>query len=239
MVTPLMYDLNVLLKTSENENCIDSVIRLNLSENCEFNYNQRSDGGNILKIKTLFVCKSDRKYDDDDDNEANANDFVNDSSILLLVKLMNEYAQNTKFELSIAWTDPSTSQSIVNPKSICLQKTTIDDEFEEKEEAVMLAQTTTKNKIDYFDNGSIRKAVLVSRYVQILRQWILKNNKRKKSKSKQNNSEQQQLNVFVSEEFEDKFQSFASYFKREAMLIADDKTLNKEISVLRSLYNNK
>merc|ERR1712204_75988 len=105
-------------------------------------------------------------------------------------------------------------------------------------EAVMLAQTT-KNKIDYFDHGSIRKAVLVSRYVQILREWILKNNKRKKSKSKQNNSEQQQLNVFVSEEFEDKFQSFATYFKREAMLIADDKTLNKEISVLRSLYNNK
>merc|ERR1712154_235854 len=58
-----------------------------------------------------------------------------------------------------------------------------------------------EEKLDYFDNISIRKAILLSRYVRVLRDWILKNNKRRKSKSKK-----EDLNVFVSAEFQDKFQ---------------------------------
>merc|ERR1712062_278570 len=87
---------------------------------------------------------------------------------------------------------------------------------------------------DYFDNISIRKAILLSRDVHILRDWVLNNGKRRKSKAKK-----EDLNVFVSNEFESKFQKFATYFKQESKFIHNDKTLNKEISVLRSLFNNK
>merc|ERR1712228_91045 len=208
MVTPLMFDLNVLLKTTDNENCIDSFYRLNSDSHSDFKYHQRSDGGNILQIKTLFVSK--QEYDQTDDEEE---DFINNVRPLLLIKLNPLYVNKYNFELIISFINPSTSQCIQNSKSMMLQKSRNEDDF---------------------DNISIRKAILLSRYVRVLRDWILKNNKRRKSKSKK-----EDLNVFVSAEFQDKFQKFAAYFKQESKFIHNDKTLNKEISVLRSLFNNK
>ena len=235
MVTPLMFDLNVLLKTAENENCIDSVYRLNShSVGADFEYNQRSDGGNILEIKTLFVCKREC-----DENEDENDDFFNDTRPLLLIKLDPLYANKFNFEVIISFTNPSTSQSVQNQKSLILQKSPNEDEFDDSEEykddaLLNKAKDDDANDGDYFDNISIRKAILLSRYVRVLREWILKNNKRRRSKAKK-----EDLNAFVSAEFQEKFQKFAAYFKQESKYIHNDKTLNKEISVLRSLFNNK
>merc|ERR1712228_319915 len=159
MVTPLMFDLNVLLKTADNENCIDSVYRLNSDSHSDFKYHQRSDGGNILQIKTLFVSK--QEYDQTDDEEE---DFINNVRPLLLIKLNPLYVNKYNFELIISFINPSTSQCIQTSEIMMLQKSTNDDE-EYKDDAH-----------DYFDNISIRKAILLSRYVRILREWIADNN---------------------------------------------------------------
>jgi len=73
----------------------------------------------------------------------------------------------------------------------------------------------------YFDNPQVRKAVLLWQYVDILHAWI-------------DNSSP--LTAIVTEDWKDKFRTFAAYFESEARQLKD-RHLDNELQILNQLIN--
>eukprot|EP01083_Nonionella_stella_P028650 78916_1 len=76
---------------------------------------------------------------------------------------------------------------------------------------------------DYFDHVGIRKAVLLTRYIQLLKQWMAQDNKRGNK-------------LYVSQEFKAIFASFIVYFKEEMKCIQDS-VLEKEVTLMQKLID--
>ena len=84
---------------------------------------------------------------------------------------------------------------------------------------------------DYFDNLGIRKGVLLSKYVNICKEWI----KSTKDEEKEKNSNDGDIKI--NEKYGNIFNKFMKYFENE-MIIINDKTLYKELEIIKYLRNN-
>merc|ERR1712154_203726 len=90
---------------------------------------------------------------------------------------------------------------------------------------------------DYYDNLSIRKAVVLSRYIRILRDWV-ENDAGKSSGGGTLKPTKSRGGTIVSTEFQSRFEEFTAYFQKELKLINDDE-LTRDLNVLRHLLDRK
>ena len=91
---------------------------------------------------------------------------------------------------------------------------------------------------DYYDNMSIRKAIVLSRYIRMLRDWVQNDNDRKKSSTKLAAANSRRAGSIVSAEYQTRFEQFTSYFQNEAKFLDDD-ALTSDLNVLKFLFNRK
>eukprot|EP01084_Bolivina_argentea_P034485 63823_1 len=78
------------------------------------------------------------------------------------------------------------------------------------------------NDNTYYDNISIRKRIVLIKYIELLNEWV----------ARDSNSENTNLNV--SDQFKTQFEIFLKYFTHQLDQIKDD-TLNQEIDILNNL----
>merc|ERR1712083_327359 len=90
---------------------------------------------------------------------------------------------------------------------------------------------------DYYDNVSIRKAIVVSRYIRMLRDWV-QDNDRKKSAGKNLTTTKARNGGIVSNEYQSRFEAFTAYFESECKLMNDDE-LARDLNVLKMLFDRK
>merc|ERR1712032_686799 len=88
---------------------------------------------------------------------------------------------------------------------------------------------------DYYDNLSIRKAIVLSRYIRVLRDWI-QNDERKQSTGGTllPTKSRGRSESFVSNDYQRRIQAFLKYFERESEQIEDDE-LTRDLNVIRHL----
>ena len=125
MVTPLVFDLELNLKSEDYE--IDKVYGSDKAN---------TQNGNIMKVNTLFPSKT------TSDGE------VKGGVILLKLKKRND-KQNGNLNLSVSYKDRD-GKEFTNAQDII---------FTEKDE--------------HYDNTGIRKAILLTRYVNVIKNWIM------------------------------------------------------------------
>merc|ERR1712228_919678 len=74
---------------------------------------------------------------------------------------------------------------------------------------------------EHYDNNGIRKGILLSRFVTLIKEWI----------QNDDNAEKQ---LSVSLEYKQKFTKFQKYFESE-MKVLNDESLSKELNILSTL----
>ena len=215
MVTPLVFDLNLDLKSDDYD--------------IEMVYGSDSlngKKGNFMKVNTLFPSKS------SEEGEVKGG--------IILVKLKEKTQnKNRKLELEVSYKDRN-GKEYKNTQTINFN--------------------TIKNE-EFYDNSGIRKAIVLTRYVNILKNWILyeriENNYNKKifliesskgiidffyttEEVRKILGEHERVSVVlkVSEEYKEIFRKLKEYILKENKEIKDD-VLNKEIEILDILINNK
>jgi len=234
IVTPLLFDVRVALDEHAH---IAAVWRINEDQyDEEYKYLRAKHKQQILQLNTLFLTR--RKYDDDDDNCAN-------KRYLLLIKLASIEHYNVAVHMT--WQHNQHNNNNTNASGslsaeILLQKTTqssspssVEEEDGNNQNQKPLlngSAAATQRGADYFDNHSIHKAVLLSRYVSVLREWAASNNAQHAPALHQHHQHQQHH----SHHHAQRVQQFVEYFKREAQCI-DDMKLEQEINVLHSMLN--
>ena len=125
MVTPLVFDLELNLKSEDYE--IDKVYGSDKAN---------TQNGNIMKVNTLFPSKTTTEGE------------VKGGVILLKLKKKND-KQNGNLNLSVSYKDRD-GKEFTNSQDII---------FAEKNE--------------HYDNTGIRKAILLTRYVNVIKNWIM------------------------------------------------------------------
>eukprot|EP01084_Bolivina_argentea_P128904 227772_1 len=93
------------------------------------------------------------------------------------------------------------------------------------EQVIDLTQNEEKQK-DFYQSIGIRKAVLLCRYIDMMREWI-----KVDGRSVQKDREPK---LIVSAELKKEFAQFAEYFEKEMHEIRDE-TLQKELEIIRKL----
>ena len=211
MVTPLVFDLNLNLKSDDY--------------NIKMVYGSDSSNGNkgnLMKINTLFPSKSSEK------GEVKGG--------IVLVKLSKKTEKrNGKIKLEVTYKDRN-GKKYKNTQTI---------NFDE-------------NKTEeFYDNSGIRKAIVLTRYVNLLKNWIL-------YERSGNNTfiigpkkgivdiiyteneitnilgehERMSVELKISKEYKELLRSMKEYIQKENKEIMDN-DLNKEIELLDELINYK
>ena len=127
MVTPLVFDLNLDLKSDDYD--IEMVYGTD---------SPNKQKGNIMKVNTLFPSKSSEEGE------------VKGGIILIKLKAKTEN-NNGKINLEVSYKDRN-GKEYSNAETITFDKNK-DEEF--------------------YDNSGIRKAIILTRYANILKNWIL------------------------------------------------------------------
>lgn len=211
MVTPLVFDLNLNLKSDDY--------------NIEMVYGSDSSNenkGNLMKINTLFPTKTSEK------GEVKGG--------IVLVKLSQKTEnKNGKIELEVKYKDRN-GKEYKNTQTINFDK--------------------NKNE-EFYDNSGIRKAIVLTRYVNILKNWILFERTEDKRFMIGSNkgivdlfyTEEEVVNILgehermsvelkVSEEYKEILRNMKEYILKENKEIMDN-SLKKEIELLDELINSK
>lgn len=204
MVTPLVFDLNLSLESSDYK--IESVYG---SDTDDFS------SGNIMKVNTLFPSKTSSEGE------------VKGGVVLLKLKKISD--NDGKLKLNVSYKDRNE-----NPYSNSQEVDFYADE-------------------EYYDNTGIRKAILLTRYANILKNWILYERSEDEKFIIISDSgikdcvytedeiyallgehERTSQKLSVSNDYKKIFEEFKVYMKSEIKEINDD-TLNQEIDVLNTL----
>lgn len=103
---------------------------------------------------------------------------------------------------------------------------------------------------EYFENTGVRKAVVLSRYGELMKSWI-KNESTDKEKKPETDleerdrprrrlgeQERQSKPIIISEEYRDKMREFREYLKNEKQAIRDQ-SLQREIDMINTLLDNE
>eukprot|EP01084_Bolivina_argentea_P216020 366935_1 len=186
MVTPLVFDMTLSLKSTRNMYTIDKIYG---SPDAD------KSSGHIMKINTLFPSAP------NDDAE------IKGGIILLKLKLNKTNSNNDRNIAKL--------RILVN----------YEDNYGVKHENfVSVIFTPLDTDTGIFDNNGIRKAVLLTQYVNIIKEWI-----------------DVQSNAIINEkpmnpiaEYKDKLTRFLLHFKNEIKQIGDE-TLQKEVEILEKL----
>ena len=211
MVTPLVFDLNLNLKSDDY--------------NIEMVYGSDSSNAqkeNLMKVNTLFPSKSSEK------GEVKGG--------IVLVKLKEKTEKKIgKVELEVSYKDRN-GKAYRNSQTVNFDKNTNEE---------------------FYDNSGIRKAIVLTRYVNILKSWILFERTEDKKfmigpskgivdlfytedEITQILGEHERISVKlkVSEEFKEILRNLKEYILKENKEIKDD-TLKKEIEVLDMLITKE
>ena len=211
MVTPLVFDLNLNLKSDDY--------------NIEMVYGSDSENGkkeNLMKVNTLFPSKTSEK------GEVKGG--------VILVKL-NERTEkkNGKVELEVSYKDRN-GKEYKNNQTIFFDN--------------------NKNE-EFYDNSGIRKAIVLTRYANILKNWILFERTEDRRFMIGSNKgivdlfytedeitkilgehERMSVKLKVSEEYKEIFRNMKEYILKENKEIMDN-TLKKEIEILDMLITKE
>ena len=209
MVTPLVFDLNLNLKSDDYS--IEMVYGSDTS-------NSHKD--NLMKVNTLFPSKT------SEEGEVKGG--------IVLVKLKEKTEKNNgKIDLEVSYKDRN-GKEYNNKQTINFDK--------------------NKNK-DFYDNTGIRKAIVLTRYANILKNWILYERTEDKIFMIGPNKgivdifyteeeitkilgehERTSVELKISNEYKEILKQLKEYILKENKEIKDDK-LNKEINLLDLLIN--
>ena len=211
MVTPLVFDLNLDLKSDDYD--IEMVYGTD---------SPNKQKGNIMKVNTLFPSKSSEEGE------------VKGGIILIKLKAKTE-KNNGKINLEVSYKDRN-GKEYSNAETITFDKSK-DEEF--------------------YDNSGIRKAVILTRYANILKNWILYERSEDKIfmigpktgivdiffteeeiTKLLGEHERTSVELKVSDEYKETFKHVKEYILKENKEIKDD-VLNKEIEILNMLINKK
>ena len=211
MVTPLVFDLNLNLKSDDYN--IEMVYGSDSS---------KEQKGNLMKVNTLFPSKSSEKGE------------IKGGVVLVKLKEKKEN-KNGKLELEVSYKDRN-GKEYNNSQTI----------------------NFNKNKTEeFYDNSGIRKAIVLTRYVNVLKSWILYERTEDKNfmiepnkgivdafyledKIIQKLGEHERISVTlkVSEDYKEILRKIKEYIIKENNEIKDD-TLNKEIEILDILIKKE
>ena len=207
-----MFNLSVIVEVlSSNEECVASVHRLNTEQEAKDDMVKNE----ILSVRTLFPDTT--PWDEESD------DFkynFRDHHYLLLVRLEMKDMDQRELRIVQRYENPN-GEMITIPSNISLEKPH-ESEMEEFKEA-------QSDDGDYYgDNLSIRKAIVVSRYIRLLREWV------QSEHGSNGNDNKEEDEVFVSKEFKSNFKQFLVYFQSECAVI-DDEELAGDLNVLQHI----
>ena len=211
MVTPLVFDLNLNLKSDDYN--IEMVYGSDSS---------KEQKGNLMKVNTLFPSKSSEKGE------------IKGGVVLVKLKEKKEN-KNGKIQLEISYKDRN-GKEYNNSQTI----------------------NFNKNKTEeFYDNSGIRKAIVLTRYVNVLKSWILYERTEDKNfmiepnkgivdafyledKIIQKLGEHERISVTlkVSEDYKEILRKIKEYIIKENNEIKDD-TLNKEIEIIDILIKKE
>ena len=205
MVTPLVFDLNLDLESSDYE-----IVSVYGSDT------QDSNKGNIMKVNTLFPSKT------TSDGE------VKGGVVLLKLKKLNNNT-NGNITLKVSYKDRN-GKSYSNSQTV---------QF--------------KSDGEYYGNTGIRKAIVLTRYANTLKNWILYersenprfiitpiigildcNFPKKEIVIILGENERTSVKLSVSDTYKEVFEKLENYIKTENQILKDD-TFNKEIEILNIL----
>jgi hypothetical protein len=91
--------------------------------------------------------------------------------------------------------------------------------------------------LDQAPNTGVRKAILLARYVRLMKAWIDSERQNAATQAGANSAtdwERTSLPLTVSSAYQAQFQTFSAYFKGEMAVIGDD-SLSQELTVLDKL----
>lgn len=266
--------VTVEVPSSATTRCVDAVHRLNDDTAdrvpAPHRFGQPAVGGSgsesvdgqrptnqILEIRTLFL--SQKPWDEEGHNFV-YNHRENRHRLLVALCFDGDSAQQSDFKIvqrfESSGGDLECAQSTVTLSRSQLESSHCDD-FKESAPAEsnkksltepLMANASISEKLgasDYFDNGSIRKAVLLSRYLRILREWAaesesdraVKRGAANKLVAAKSNSGLRGGSI-VSAEWQHRFRDFAAYFEAEAKAVGDEQ-LDRELNVLRQLCDRR
>jgi len=200
MVTPLVFDLTLRLKSEQNACGIDAVFGSGDDDDAK-NKKQKqntSDGETLdyelMNVPTLFPSKTEGGR-------------TKGGIIVIKLRRNKENASGVlKFEVVVNYKDKFNKEH-------------------KNEQSVTFGSDDEKAQA-HFDNNGIRKGILLSQFVSLIKDWI------------ENGSDGENKALSVSAEYKSKFAKFAEHFKQE-MEILKDESMEKELNILYKLSDSK
>ncbi len=215
MVTPLVYDLNLKLKSTAYT--IEGVYG---------SPDAKLATGTVMNINTLFPSH-------------NNGEATKGGVVLINLKKNKNISQDTNISLEVSYKDVD-GKEFSNKQSVKFAK-----------------------KDNYYDNSGIRKAILVSDYVTIMKNWLIDTRAGCNDKVKWvmespiaimkrctlyppkhplypvvSTWERKSCKLQVSEGYKQLFERFRSFYIKEMSILKDD-SLNKELSIIDTLLKQK
>eukprot|EP01083_Nonionella_stella_P010830 30770_1 len=192
MVTPLVFDLSLRIK-SEGDSCeIETVFGSNDDEK---QTGKTRSSYELMNVKTLFPSKT---------------EGGKTKGGIIVIKLRKK--------------ETSTSNAL-NFEIVCCYKDKDNKEHKNEQFVTFGGTNDDANKDEHYDNPGIRKGILLSRYVTLIKQWI-------------EHDGNEGLKLSVSGEYKKIFERFMVYFKNEMEALGDD-SLNKELDILKQLTDSE
>eukprot|EP01083_Nonionella_stella_P188265 693536_1 len=195
MVTPLVFNLSLNIKSEGNSCYIDKVFGSNDDDKYSNNDDKDKprDHHELIRIKTLFPSKT------------NAQGQTKGGVVIIKVR-KNE--QNETDELNL---------------QICVEYTDIHQKQHKNEQFCTFGKDM-ESDTTYYDNNGIRKAVLLSQYVSLMKQWIATDGN-------------EGCPLQISTPFQHQFKRFSTHFEHEMTHIKDE-NLKQEVKILKQLQED-
>ena len=202
MVTPLVFNVCLKMKC-EGDSCkIEAVYGGNKD-----NQHQIISNGEITKIHTLFPSKRSEK-----------SGKTKGGIQLIKLKKMHENDDNVNVSLEVTFEDRNGKkfENIQNISFDAPRQKLIDDMIDNDEE------DETEMEMDFYDNVGIRKAILLCKYVDLMKRFWGRNEKGV---------------LWISDGCKEKMTKFREYFKTEMQYIGDD-SLQQEIDMMLRIISS-
>eukprot|EP01083_Nonionella_stella_P143638 446826_1 len=199
MVTPLVFNVCLKLNCEGNACEIDKVFGSHKAND------MIKQSGEITKINTLFPSKRDV-----DSGE------VQGGIQLIKLKKIDDSNKDMNVEIEVEFEDRN-GKKYKNVQFVSLKTPdagnvhALNDMIEKEEKE----QCDENETINYYDNTGIRKAILLCKYVDLMKDWI-------------------QSSTHQNAKYKILFEKFVKYFKYE-MEQCKDNTLQREIDLIQSL----
>ena len=190
MVTPLVFDLTLRLKSEGNSCSIQNVFGSGDEDDAKESTDNENESLNyeVMNVKTLFPSKQ--------ENGQTKGGII----LIQLKKTDTNKGDAMYFEIEVSYKDK-------------MNKVHKNEQF-----VSFGGDKDDVNDEQYFDNNGIRKGILLSRFVSLIKQWIQNDNNAEKP-------------LTVSSEYKQKFIAFTKYFQSEMKVLGDD-SLSKELDIL-------